>query len=118
MEIGGKGLAEVNLTIPQATSLTFDVVHKDDQGNVVDHSDSALYMAIQSKDGRETYHMDACASATAQRIRISIPATITDELPLGKLVWDLIATTDEGETLRLCYGGVSVVDTYALDESE
>lgn len=115
MEIGGKGLAEVNLTIPQATSLTFDVVHKDEQGNVVDHSASTLHMAIQTKDGSETYQLDGCASATAERIRVSIPANSTEALPLGKMVWDLIAETTAGETLRLCYGAATVVDTYALD---
>ena len=48
MDIGGKGLEEVNLTIPQGTSLTFTVIHKDDQGQVIDHSGSTAAMALQS----------------------------------------------------------------------
>ena len=115
MDIGSKGLAEVNLTIPQETSLAFDVVHKDEDGHVVDHSASTLHMAIQSKDGETTYQLDGCCSATAERIRVAIPAASTAALPLGKMVWDLIAETTAGDVIRLCYGAAQIVDTYALD---
>ncbi len=118
MEIGGKGLAEVNLTIPQNTSLMFDVVHKDDAGDVIDHSASELHMAFQTKDKKVTYVMDSCCTATSEKIRVNIPATMTEPLPLGKLAWDLIATTALGEQVRICYGNVNIVDTYALDEVE
>lgn len=115
-EIGSKGLAEVNLVIPQDTSLTFDVVHKDDSGNVIDHSGSTIHMALQSKDKRTTWVMDSCCAATSERIRVSIPATMTESLPLGKMNWDMIVTTQLGEQVRVCYGIATVVDTYALDE--
>lgn len=116
MEIGSKGLAEVNLTIPQDTSLTFDVVHKTDSGEVIDHSGSTVHMAFQTKDKKTTYVMDSCCSATSELIRVSIPASMTETLPLGKMLWDMIVTTSLGEQVRVCYGTVNVVDTYALDE--
>lgn len=116
MEIGAKGLQEVNLTIPQSTSLTFDVVHTDEEGNVFDHSSSTARMAFQTKDKQTTYVMDACVSCAADKIRVSIPASMTENLPLGKLMWDIIVTTDSDEQVRLCYGNVNVVDTYAFDE--
>lgn len=116
MEIGSKGLCEVNLVIPQATSLTFDVVHKADGGEVIDHSQSTAHMAFQSKDKKTTWVMDSCCSCTDERIRVTIPASMTESLPLGKLVWDLIVSTALGEQVRMCYGQVSVVDTYAMDE--
>ena len=116
MEIGAKGLQEVNLTIPQSTSLTFDVVHTDEEGNVFDHSSSTAHMAFQTKNKQTTYDMDSCVECDAEKIRVTIPADKTEDLPLGKLVWDLIVTTDSGEQVRLCYGNVNVVDTYALDE--
>lgn len=116
MEIGSKGLKEVNLVIPQETSLTFDVVHKTEEGQVIDHSSSELHMAFQSKDKKTTWVMDSCCSADNERIRVIIPASMTETLPLGKLVWDLIVTTEFGEQLRVCFGQVSIVDTYALDE--
>lgn len=116
MEVGSKGLAEVNIVLPQSTSLTFDVVHTDDEGSVIDHSESTVHMAFQSKDKKTTYVMDSCCSCSAERIRVSIPATMSESLPLGKLAWDMIVTTSLGEQVRVCYGQVNVVDTYALDE--
>lgn len=116
MDIGAKGLQEVNLIIPQATSLTFDVVHKDEEGNVFDHSASTAHMAFQTRDKQTTYDMDSCVACDAEKIRVTIPADMTEGLPLGKLAWDLIVTTDSDEQVRMCYGGVQIVDTYALDE--
>ena len=116
VEIGAKGLVEANITLPQATSLTFDVVHKSDAGAVIDHSGSTAHMAFQSKDRRTTWAMDTCCTCTDERIRVSIPASMSEALPLGKLAWDLIVTTAFGEQVRLCYGQVNVVDTYAMDE--
>ena len=118
MEIGSKGLAEVNLTIPQDTSLTFDVVHEDDEGNVIDHSHSTIHMALQTKDKSTTYDMDSCCAGDADKIRVTIPASLTVDLPLGKLNWDMIVTTSLGEQVRACYGVATIVDTYALDEEQ
>ncbi len=115
-EIGSKGLSEVNLTIPQGTSLTFDVVHKTDEGEAIDHSGSTAHMAFQTKDKKTTYAMDSCVTCTDEHIRVTISATQTESMPLGKMVWDLIVTTTQGEQIRVCYGQVSIVDTYALDE--
>lgn len=115
MDIGSKGLSEVNLTIPQSTSLSFTVVHKDEQGEVVDHSGSTAHMAFQSKDGETTYQLDSCCTCTAENVAVAIPALVTEMLPLGKFVWDLIVTTQQGEQIRMCYGTVNVVNTYAMD---
>lgn len=117
VEIGGKGLAEVNLTIPQGTSLAFTIVHKDEEGNVIDHSQSTVAMAFQSKDGATTYDLSRYCTGTSEGIGAAIPASATEALPKGKLVWDMIVEMQGGATLRLAYGAVSVVDTYALDEA-
>lgn len=115
MNIGSRGLSEVNLTIPQGTSLAFDVVHKGDDDMVIDHSESIAKMAFQSKDKSVTWQLDSCVECGAERIRVDIPASETEGLPIGKLMWDLIVTTSIGEQIRLCYGQVAIVDTYALD---
>ena len=115
IEIGSKGLAEVNLTIPQSTSLTFTIVHKDDSGDVIDHSQSTANMSFQTKDKQTTWDLDSCVTCAADAIYVVIPASVSEALPIGKLLWDVIVTTST-EQLRLCYGSVSVVDTYALDE--
>ena len=114
-EIGSKGLAEVNIVLPQSTSLTFNVVHKDDGGDVVDHSASTANMAFQSKDKKVKYDLDDCVTCSSDAVYVAIPASVSENLPLGKLNWDMIVTTQLGEQTRLCYGTVTVVDTYALD---
>ena len=116
IEIGSKGLAEVNLTIPQSTSLTFTIVHKDDEGDVIDHSQSTANMAFQTKDKQTTWDLDTCVTCAETAIYVTVPASVSENLPLGKLYWDLIVAT-AAEQLRLCYGSVSIVDTYALDEA-
>lgn len=116
VEIGDKGLSEVNLTIPQATSLLFDVIHKGDDDSVIDHSESTAKMAFQAKDKKQTWQLDNCVDCEVEKIRIKIPASITEELPIGKMLWDLIITTNIGEQIRMCYGQVTIVDTYAFDE--
>lgn len=115
IEIGSKGLKEVNLTIPQDTSLSFLIVHKDDGGHVIDHSGDTANMAFQSSDKELFVDLDACVDMGDENIAVSIPASVSADLPLGKLNWDIIVTTGS-EQLRLCYGKASIVDTYALDE--
>jgi len=114
MDIGSKGLAEVNLTIPQSTSLTFTVVHKDSEGHVIDHSQSTANMAFQSKDKALFVDLDSCVTCADNGIYVTIPSTVSEDLPLGKMNWDLIVTTS-AEQVRRAYGVVNIVDTYALD---
>ena len=117
VEIGEKGLVEVNLTIPQGASLAFTIIHKDGEGHVVDHSQSTISMAFQSKDGSTTYDLSRYCTGTDEGISASIPASVTPDFPKGKLVWDIFAAMEGGATYRLAYGSVSIVDTYALDEA-
>ena len=117
VEIGAKGLVEVNLTIPQGTSLAFTIIHKDEEGHVIDHSSSTIAMAFQSKDGATTYDLSRFCTGTDEGVSASIPASCTAELPKGKLVWDIFAAMDGGGTYRLAYGAVAIIDTYALDEA-
>lgn len=116
MEIGSKGLANVNLVIPQSTTLAFSVVHKDCEGNPIDHSQSTINMAFQSRNRATTYDLDSCCSATESGIFVTISADITENLPLDNFNWDLIVEDTNGFVTRLCYGVAKIVDTYALDE--
>lgn len=117
MDIGGKGLANVDLTIPQGCSLDFAITHTDEEGNPVDHTGSTIRMAFQGKDGTGTVDLSQCCSGTATGINVVIPPSSTEALPLGKMVWDIIAEMQSGDTVRIAYGAVSIVDTYALDEA-
>ena len=116
MDIGGKGLVNINLTIPQGCSLDFEIVHKDDAGNIIDHSQSVMHMAFQAKGGFPTTDLSECCSGTDKGIVVAIPAEVSSGTPLGKQSWDLIVDMVAGDTIRVAYGTVSIVDTYALDE--
>lgn len=113
--IGSKGLAEVNLTIPQGTSLEFDVSHTDTRGKAIDHTGSTVTMSMQRKDGGATIDLSEYCEGTDGGVSVYIPASVTSVLPLGYMLWDMIVTTDVGGVIRMCYGTVNVVDTYALD---
>lgn len=115
MDIGEKGLALANLTIPQKCSLSFEVKHTDEAGNPVDHTASELHMALQRKDGSLSIDLDSCCTGTATGVSVFVPATVTANMPLGKMLWDLIAEMQDGNTIRLVYGDAAIVDTYALD---
>ena len=115
MDIGSKGLAEVNLIIPQGTSLAFTIDHEDSDGNPVDHTSSTMHMAFESKDGKVFADLSEYAVGTATGVTVFIPPEVTDGLSIGKMLWDLIVDTVSGDTVRLAYGTVSIVDTYALD---
>ena len=116
MEIGSRWLQEVNLTIPQSTSLPFDIVHEDDEGHVVDHRASVPHMKFQTKDKRQTFDLDECVECGAERIRVSIPASITEDLPAADLNWDLIVVMQSGEPVCLVGGKAHIKDSYAMDE--
>ena len=79
MEIGSKGLQEVNLTIPQGTSLTFNITHKDEEEHVVDHSQSTARMAFVGKDGN--IQLDECCTCTESGVTVTIPASATATTP-------------------------------------
>lgn len=115
IEVGSNGLCEINLIIPQSTSLIFEIIHKDDSGNLIDHSQSVMHMAFKSKSG--TIFADASQYVTglSDKIIVALPSIFSSNLPLGKLLWDLIVDMADGETVRLGYGTATIVDTYALD---
>ena len=114
MDIGSVGLQEVNLIIPQNTSLAFDIVHTDEDGTVIDHSQSDIHMVAVMKD-KTNYDMSRWCSGEAERIRVTIPRSISDDVSIGKYPWDMIVDTVNGDSIRVAYGKLIVVDTYALD---
>lgn len=115
VEIGAKGLAEVNLTIPQGTSLAFTIVHKDDEGNVIDHSQSTIAMAFQTTDKAVTHDLSRYCTGTDEGVGVSLPASVGESMDVGKMTWDIFAAMEGGATYRLAYGKVSIIDTYAMD---
>ena len=113
MIIGDEGRENVDLKIPQGTSLNFTITHKDADGNVVDHSQSTAKMAFVGKDGN--IQLDECCTCSESGIAVSIPASVSRALPHGKMPWDIMVTTAQGDVIRAAYGKVIVIDTYAHD---
>lgn len=114
MIIGDEGLENVDVKIPQGASRYFTITHKDKDGNVVDHSQSTAKMVFVGKDGN--IHLDECCSCSESGITVSIPPSVSKTLPLGKMPWDIMVTTAQGDVIRAAYGKVIVIDTYAHDE--
>ena len=113
--IGAIGVNNIDLVIPQGTSLSFTVPHEED-GEPVDHTSSTVRAAIQDKVGN-LVRLDGYCTGAEGGVHVEIPASVSADLALKtKYVWDLIAVEDDGSAVRLAYGDVSVVDTYALDD--
>lgn len=118
--IGSRGLEEVNLEIPQGTSLSFDIAHTDESGNPIDHTGTTCRMAFQNaKDPTDMYDLSDCCTPTGTGFVVSIPMSVSKELPVTsskyRLVWDLIVYSNDNDSTCVCYGTVTVDDTYALD---
>lgn len=113
--IGSKGFDQVNLIIPQGTSLPFTVVQKDEEGNVVDLSGYTAHMRFKSKKDVPIANLDDCCSCTSEGVVVFIPATRTRDIPLGVMLWDLMVEQSPTVVDRFAYGTVEVVDTYSMD---
>jgi hypothetical protein len=118
--IGSRGLEEVNLEIPQGTSLSFDITHLDESDQPIDHTGTTCRMAFQNaKNPSEMYDLSDCCIPTSTGFVVTIPMSKTLTLPVSssksKLVWDLIVYSNDNDSTCVCYGMVTVDDTYALD---
>jgi len=115
MQVGSKGVQQLDLVIPQRTSIYFVVVVKDEEtGQVVDYSAAEPHMKLQTKEGKKV-DLDECVSVASDKITVFIPATKTAELAIGKYSWDLMMEVTETQIDRICYGMTTIVDTYAMD---
>ena len=112
-EIGPRGL-EADLVINQKCSLTFTVVHKDANGNVIDHSQSTGHVALSAGADKVFKRFDNAVTCTASNIVVSLSPEDTN-IRSGAWPWDLIIDTANGDTIRLIYGTAYVIDTYAKD---
>ena len=112
IKINSRGLAEVEIIIPQGTTLQFRIVHKSKDGTVIDHTDSKLHFAMQ---GSKTYVLDEFCHGTSECIEINVPASFTEELPCGYMNCDFIAETEQFSQC-LFYGVANIADTYSLDK--
>jgi hypothetical protein len=113
--IGNEGLCKAKLVIPQGCSVSFSVIHKDDQAQVIDHSTSTANMVLQTLDRKKKIlDLSDCVTCLNDKIMVSIPGNKTSIPAPGVYAWDLIVTTDHN-VVRMLYGEANIVDTYSLD---
>lgn len=113
--IGSDGLANVDMIIPQGTTLYFTIDHKDDQGNPVDHENSIFEIAVETTDKQRTYDWSSYCEYDSGLIVIDIPAEASEALSVGTYLWDLFVTMESGDVIRMAYGKVKIRDTYVPD---
>ena len=110
MEIGNRGLIEARIIIPKGTSLAFEVVHKDDTGNVVDHTGDEVKLVFVN--GETRVDLSQYCTGSDENITVSIPASASTAFTCNSYDYDMIVIASE--TTRLMYGTVSVPKTYSL----
>lgn len=114
--IGSEGLVNADLIIPQGSSLYFTITHLDEQGNVIDHSQSQIELAVQEpKNEKITYMYSIYCSADSEKIIVDLPPSVSENLKIGSYNWDLFITTQYGQVIRAVYGKVKILDTYVPD---
>ena len=117
--IGEEGLENAKLILVQNTSRDFAIIHEDEEGHVIDHSQSTAKMAVVDKKTNARFDLSTYCTCTESIIYVAIPATSTAAIPIGKKYeWDIMVETREGKVVRLAYGPAEVFDSYAFDEVE
>lgn len=114
-KIGANGLLEADLIIPQGTTFACVIEHTDADGTPIDHSGCTAYMRIIDKN-KVAHDLGNHVSFDGGDVLIDIPPDVTSSIALGGGKHDLMIKGQFGDVVRLIYGSVSIVDTYAMDE--
>lgn len=114
-KLGSSGLLEADLIIPQGTTFACAIEHMDAEGHEIDHAGCTAYMRIIDKL-KTTHDLGDYIAFDGGDVLIELPPDVTTSLALGNGRYDVMIEGATGEVVRLLYGAVSVVDTYAMDE--
>lgn len=115
-KIGSSGLLEADLIIPQGTTFTCAVEHVDSDGNPIDHEGCEAFLRIVDK-GSGVHDLGEYVSFDGGNMLVELTPSVTRALALGNGRYDLMVRNPTGEVVRVLYGAVSVVDTYAMDDA-
>ena len=116
MKVIGSDGYEADMIINQGCSLNFTVLHKDNQGNVINHSGSRGKIAFSPKERKKgSIVIKDAITCTASNIYVDLVPEDTWQLSPGNYDWDLIVEMANSEVVRLVFGDAKVNDTYALD---
>lgn len=117
--IGEEGLLNAKLILVQNADRAFTVTHEDEEGNVIDHSQSVAKIALEDKKTGDHYDLSSYCTCAESGVYVDIPASRTASIPIGKkYLWDIMVESRQGKVVRLVYGDAEVYDSYAFDEVE
>ena len=112
MDIGGKGLVNINMTVPRGTSVTLTLEHVGKDGEHISHKNAVEEMIFAAKDGRSTVNLSEYATGTETGVQIFIPYEITEKLVSNAYVWNLLSYMDAETCNRTAYGNIRIVESY------
>lgn len=112
MDFGGKGLVNINMTVPRGTSVTLTLEHVDKNGEHISHKNAKEEMVFETKDRRFSIDLSDYAVGTDTGVQIFIPYEITEKLASNAYVWNLLSYMDSETCNRTAYGNVRIVETY------
>lgn len=114
-KIGSSGLLEADLIIPQGTTFMCAIEHTDSNGDAIDHTGCTPYMRAIDKSGN-AHDLGEYISFDGDDIVVNLPAQATASMPVGNGKYDIMIEGRAGDVVRVLYGRISIVDTYAMDE--
>lgn len=115
-KLGSDGLLEADLVIPQGTTFACAVEHVSADGSPVDHDGCEAFLRVIDK-AKATHDLGGHVTFDGGDILVELPPEATRALALGNGRYDLMLRNPTGEVVRVLYGAVSVVDTYAMDDA-
>ena len=115
MNIGSAGLEKGNLILNQGCSLDFTIEHRNELGNLINHSGSTAKFLIQDSRKRVVADLSTAVSPGSSSIVVNIPASATAAIPVGMYNYDIIITMSSGDVIRMLYGQAIVNDTISMD---
>lgn len=115
MNIGEKGLIELNLVIPIGSSFNFEIELTDDNGAYIDLSDASAKMVFEIPGSCYKVNLSDCVTCTDTGVRVQIPYERINRV--NNYVWDIYVYPNETESIRIAYGKANVVNGYAWDET-
>lgn len=114
-KLGSSGLLEADLIIPQGTTFACAIEHMDSEGHGIDHTGCTAYMRIIDKT-KEEHDVGEYITFDGDEVLLELPPEVTNGIAIGSGRYDIMIEGPTGEVVRLLYGSVNVVDTYAMDE--
>lgn len=113
MNIGSKGLIELNLIIPQGTSFDFILEHLDEKGRPVNHTSSRIEMCLIDKSSNDKkIDLSEYAKGIGMGIKVEIPYQATAKIPIGIYNWNMLVYSGSENCSSFAYGKTRIINIF------